>query len=317
MPPAVARLRTCWRGISAGLLTPFDEEGAIEFAKIRFNARELYDRDVRSFLTVANISEYHSLARDERIRIADTIVETLPSDVSVMAGVGGSTKDAIELIEGYADVGVHAMMVMPPHHTYLHESGLIGYYRALADATDRPLVPYVREFDPSVDFFVELANLDGVAGIKYAIPRPAKLGAAVEESDDDVVWINGMAETMALAMWVEGSEGFSAGVSNFRPEIGQALFESLQNEAWGRARRLRNLCLPFDAFRDEPGENNSIAGGLSVPVVKKGLDLAGLEGGSVREPLRPLTAAEEERVENLYEELDQGIDRLLGESTTV
>jgi len=50
---------------------------------------------------------------------------------------------------------------------------------------------------------------------------------------------------------------------------------------------------------------------MSVPAVKKGLDLAGLHGGTVREPLRPLGEAERQRAEALYADLDADIDRLI------
>jgi 4-hydroxy-tetrahydrodipicolinate synthase len=51
---------------------------------------------------------------------------------------------------------------------------------------------------------------------------------------------------------------------------------------------------------------------MSVPVVKKGLELAGLYGGHVREPIRPLGEAEGDRAEELYAELDDRIGQLIG-----
>jgi len=101
-------------------------------------------------------------------------------------------------------------------------------------------------------------------------------------------------------------------VSNFRPEVGLALFDALQDENWERARKLRNICLPLQNMRDSTGQNNTIPGAISVPVVKKGLDLAGLEGGTVREPIRPLGDEEAQRAEELYQQLDDDIDRLIG-----
>jgi len=313
MPLGVSRVQERLRGVSAGLLTPFEEDLSVAHDRLRSNARTLYERGIRSFLAVANISEYHSLSQDERIELAETAVDALPPDACVLAGVGGSTGDALELVEAYDRLGVDAMMIMPPDHTYLHERGLLEYYTQLAAATDRPLTPYVRGFDPSVEYLVGLSELDGVTAVKYALRDTTKLGAAVEQGADDVVWVHGLAEPLAVSGWVEGCEGFSAGVSNFRPEVGLALFEALSAGEWGRARRLRNICLPFQDFRDEEGEHSTIPGGLSVPAVKKGLELAGLDAGDgrVREPLQPLTDAEERRAETLYHQLDADIDRLV------
>jgi len=301
------------RGVAVGLLTPFDEERDIEHWKIEENASTLYENGIRTFLAAANISEYHSLSNKERIAVTETSVEALPDDACVLAGVGGSTQNARELIEAYDRIGVDAMMIMPPDFTYLHEQGLLKYYQALASSTETPLVPYVRGFDPSVEYLGDLTRIDGVAGIKYALDDPVKLGAGVSAGADDVVWVNGLAEPPALSFWAEGVEGFSAGVSNFRPEVGLELFDALSNENWERARELRNLCLPYQRFREETGQNNEIGGAISVPAVKKGLELAGLHGGAVREPLQPLSTEDEQRAKELYAQLDEGIDRLIDE----
>lgn len=304
-----AQVKQRLRDVAVGVLTPFDEQGTIEHRKIEQNARSLYDEGMRTFLAAANISEYHSLSRRERIESVETVVDALPSDACVLAGVGGSTTDALELIEAYDRLGADAMMVMPPDHTYLHEQGLLDYYRELAAGSETPLVPYVRGFDPSAEYLAALTRVDGVVGVKYALKDPVKLGEAIRAGDDDVVWVNGLAEPYAVSFWAEGVEGFTAGVSNFRPEVGQELFDALTEGDWERARALRDICLPYQRFRDETGQNNTLAGAISVPAVKKGLELAGLHGGDVREPIRPLPAEAAERAEAIYDKLDDDIDR--------
>lgn len=311
MPLSDEAVREHLRGVAVGLLTPFDDDLEIEHSKIADNARTLYGEGPRTFLAAANISEYHSLGREERVGVVETAVDALPSGACVLAGVGGGTSEAQELIEAYDRIGADAMMIMPPDHTYLHERGLLRYYRKLDSITETPLVPYVRGFDPSVRYLGDLTRVDGVAGIKYALEDPVKLGAGASAGEDDVVWIDGLAEPFAVSFWAEGAEGFSAGVSNFRPEVGLELFEALSTDDWERARALRDACLPFQNFRDETGTDNDIVGAISVSAVKKGLELAGLHGGEVREPIRPLSAEDERRAEELYGRLDDDIKRLL------
>ncbi|WP_135305545.1 dihydrodipicolinate synthase family protein [Haloarcula amylovorans] len=311
MPLEVAEVKECLRGVAVGLLTPFDQEGEIEYKKIQENAQTHYEEGIRTFLAAANISEYHSLSQEERVSVTEASLDALPSDACVLAGVGGSTDNAQDLIQAYERIGVDAMMIMPPDHAYLHEKGLLEYYRSLASVTERPLVPYVRGFNPSAEYLIELSQLDSVAGIKYAIKDPVKLGVATTNGPDDTVWIDGLAEPYAVSYWAEGIEGFSAGVSNFRPEVGQALFKALSNENWSRARDLRNICVPYQNFRDETGQNNTIAGAISVPAVKQGLKLAGMHGGAVREPIQSLSAEEKNRAAEIYEQLDDNISRLI------
>ena len=311
MPLSDDGVRQHLRGVVAGLLTPFGDDLGVEHPKLKENTRSLYDSGIRTFLASANISEYHSLSRDERVEVTQSSVDALPSNACVLAGVGGSTPEAQELIQAYDRVGVDAMMVMPPDHSYIHEKGLIRYYEKLASVTETPLVPYVKGFDPSINYLRDLTRVERVIGIKYALADAVKLGAAVSSGADDVVWVDGLAEPFAVSFWNEGIEGFSAGVSNFRPEIGLALHEALTAEEWDRARRIRNICIPYQNFREETGRNNAVDGAISVSAVKKGLELAGLHGGQVREPIESLAPADERRAEELYNRLDDDIERLI------
>ncbi|THE63207.1 dihydrodipicolinate synthase family protein [Salinadaptatus halalkaliphilus] len=214
-------------------------------------------------------------------------------------------------MRAYDEEGVDAMMIMPPDHTYIHEQGLLQYYRELGSATDRPLVPYVRGFSPSTSYLDELTRIDSVVGIKYALADTVTLGAGIAAGDDDIVWVDGLAEPYAVAYWAEGVGGFSAGVSNFRPEIGLELYDALSAGNWERAQALRDICLPYQNFRDERGDENEIPGAISIPAVKAGLACAGLHGGPVREPIRSLSSADRRRAEELYAELDENIERLI------
>jgi 4-hydroxy-tetrahydrodipicolinate synthase len=291
------------RGVAAGLLTPFDADGDIDHDALAANAAALYERGIRTFLATANISEYHSLSQAERMAHAETSVGALPEEATVLAGVGGATAEAVELVEAYDAAGVDAMMVMPPDHTYTHERGLLAYYERLAAASDRPLAPYVKGYEPSIDFLVDLTELEGVAAIKYALEDAHLLSRAVDAGADDVVWVDGLAEPYAPEFYLAGAEGFSAGVSNFEPSIGLALFDALEAGDYERAAELRDITLPFMEFRSTTGPDNQFPAANSVPAVKKGLELAGLTGGEVREPIVGLSERDERRAERLYEEL--------------
>jgi len=308
----IDKVKSALRGVSFGLLSPFETDGKLDYHGLARNAELLYDRGARTFLASANISEYHALTHEERIQSAETAVEVLPTDATVLAGVGGPVETAIDLVGEYASVGVDAMMIMPPEFTYYHEQGLLAYYNDLGKASNQPLVPYVRDFRPSARYLGALTRIDSVVGIKYAVPDMVLLGEGIGRGDDGVVWVNGMAEPYAVSTWAEGVEGFSAGVSNFRPEIGLALYDALNEQNWKVARQIRDICLPFDSLRDAEGANNTIQGAMSVPVVKVGLEEAGLIGGSVRTPLQPIDGELKAAAKDCYAKLDADIQKLLG-----
>lgn len=94
-----------------------------------------------------------------------------------------------------------------------------------------------------------------------------------------------MAEPPAPSYYLEDAEGFSTGVTNFKPQLGLKLFKALETGNYARARQLRDLSYPLITLRSKSGENNIYSGANSVLVVKYGLRLAGRYSGTIREPL--------------------------------
>ena len=298
------------RSVAVGLLTPFDSNDidAIRHDRLAANARWLSEEGMDLFLACANIAEYHSLSHDERVAVAETAVNVLDDEDCVIAGVGGATKTALNLIKRHETNGVDGIMVMPPDHTFKHERGLVNYYHRLANATETGLLPYIRGFDASPDLITRIADHESVVGVKYAIPDVTLFRESIRALDRDIIWMNGMAEPLAPALWNEGAEAFSAGITNFAPQVGQALFDALQNEEFERARTIRDVTLPYMSLRDEQGEENIYPSANSVPAVKLGLDLAGQHGGPVRDPLVELTDEDRERGREYYDEIQAAIE---------
>lgn len=298
--------------VAAGLLTPLDEQNTddIRYDELASTTEWLHANGINLFLACANISEYHSLTHKERVESVRVVCDALGDDATVLGGAGGSTKSAIDLAQAHVDNGADGIMVMPPDHTFKHEAGVVRYYHRIADAVDVGVVPYIRGMEATVRMLDWITDHENVTGIKWAVPDIELFAECVEQADEDMVWICGMAEPPAPAYYLEGADGFSAGVTNFEPRLGLELFDALEAGNYERAKRLRNLSQPLMNLRAESGEDNVYASANSVPVLKRCLDLAGRYAGPVREPLVELSEADRERVDDRYEELQAGLERL-------
>jgi 4-hydroxy-tetrahydrodipicolinate synthase len=198
-------------------------------------------------------------------------------------------------------------MLMPPDHTFLHRDGLIEYYEQIGAATELPLVPYLRGLDLDSATVARVAECSNVVAVKYALEDVTCFARALEQSEADVVWINGMAEPYAPSLWAEGARGFTSGVGNFRPSLSLALYRALEAGDWDRARTLRNATLAFQSFRAGAG-SGGFPGANSVPALKIGLESVGLYGGPVRPPLAGLSEADERRARDLADEVGDFVD---------
>ncbi|QLG27352.1 dihydrodipicolinate synthase family protein [Halorarum halophilum] len=291
------------RGVAFTNPTPFSEDGEdVLHDELATNVEWIVDRGAEVVIPCGNTGEYYSLSMDERAEVVATTAEAA-GDATVVGGLGGSTKSALGLLSRYETAGVDAVMVMHPVHTYLHHEGIRRYYERIVEATDLGVVLYKRGPELTTDHLATLAEYDNVVAVKYADNDVKAFSGAISDTEDDVVWSNGIAERFALSFAIEGAEAFTTGIGNFVPEQVLALNDALREEDWDEARRIRDLLRPYEDLREDTGDANHVPAANNVPAVKFGQELAGLYGGPVREPLVDLSEADRERAETYYDRI--------------
>lgn len=301
------QIKSDLRGVAFTNPTPFDDTGdKIQHDKLADNVQHVVEAGGRLIIPCGNTGEYYSLTDQERIRVVETVVKAVGDTATIVGGVGGSTKCAIELAKAYEDQGADAIMIMHPVHTYQHQVGLIDYYREIVESTDLGVVLYKRGQEVTHDLLADLATYENVVGVKYAVNDIKGFAEAVSTIEGDIVWSNGIAERYAPSFAIEGAEGFTTGIGNFIPERVIELMDALQAENWDHARKLRDQLRPLENLREESGAGNSLSAANNVPVVKYGMELAGLYGGPVREPLVDLSTEDKQRTQEYYEQMTTG-----------
>lgn len=296
------------RTVAFTVATPFtDDCEAVDHDGLAENLSYLEDAGAQLYIPCGNTGEYYALSDDERVAVTETTVEAVGEGSVVFSGAGGSVKRVSSLIEQYEAVGVDGAMVMHPDHTHMHRRGLVEYYREIADGTDLPLIVYKRGAELDRDVLGEITQLENVVAIKYADADIAEFAASVNDTDADVVWINGLAERYAPAFALEWADGFTTGIGNFLPELTLSLWEAIRAEEWDRVHSIRERIRPLEDIRDETGADNDIDSANNVPVVKHGMDIVGLSGGPVRAPLVDLSDRDAKRVSDHCERLLQSV----------
>lgn len=300
-----ARLAETLNDVAFATTTPFTPDGtAVDHDALRDNLDVITDAGGRLFLPCGNSGEYDALTDEERTEVVETHVDAVGDERTVIGGVAGSTKHATHLIEQYERVGVDGIMVMPPGDTYAHERGLVSYYERLAESTDLGLVPYKIGQKLTGAVVEEISTIENVVGIKFASGDVAEFARLIGTVPGDLVWVNGSAEQYAPAYGMEGAVGFTTGIGNFAPEASLVLMEAIAEHDWAEARRIRDKLAPFEVLRQEAGARNSLLGANNIPAVKYGMDLAGLHGGPVREPLTALSSEDQARANECYERIE-------------
>ena len=132
-----------FRGLGIALITPFKEDGSVDFEALQ----RLLDYQLRNgadFLCIlATTSEMPTLTAEERLKIKDFIVDYVQGRVPILMGCGGYNTAAVvrELQEGDFR-GVDGILSVCPYYNKPSQEGLYQHFKAIAAATKLPVVLY-------------------------------------------------------------------------------------------------------------------------------------------------------------------------------
>jgi 4-hydroxy-tetrahydrodipicolinate synthase len=166
-------------GVLPIIHTPFDENDAIDFAALAREVDWAFAAGAKG-LGTGMVSEVLKLTTAERQALGEKLVETAAGRGPVFLSVGAeSTRQALEYARAAAKAGCDAIMATPPITSRMSEAQLAGYFRALADCVNLPLIVqdasgYVGQAIP-LRVYVELLDRYGSEKILFK-PEAAPIG---------------------------------------------------------------------------------------------------------------------------------------------
>jgi 4-hydroxy-tetrahydrodipicolinate synthase len=159
-------------GVLTAMVTPFGEDGELNEESAVALMHHLLENGSDGLVLTATTGENPTLTDEEMVRLWELGVEER-GDATIVAGTGSNdTRHAIELTERAHEAGVDAMLVVTPYYNKPNRRGIIEHYKAVAAATDKPIVlyniPSRTVIDVPNDLLRELGQIPNVAAVKQA-----------------------------------------------------------------------------------------------------------------------------------------------------
>ena len=267
-------------GMYAALLTALTDDG--DFSPERQRDLDAYVlRQGLTGLYVGGSSGESGLLESAALLEQQAVVaeDAKGSGATLIAHVGlPSLTASIALARQAKTHGYHALSALPPHSYPFSDAEILGYYKALAAATDLPLIVYevpVRTGRPlPIELLVQLLDLPNVAGIKFTSTDLFKL-TRLRLLRPDSVYYFGFDEVW-LAGGILGADG---GIGTTYSLIGRlyvALNEALREGDMARAQELQQVSAEFVVALLDVGV---------IPGMKAGLRVIGVDCGPARLPM--------------------------------
>jgi 4-hydroxy-tetrahydrodipicolinate synthase len=132
-----------FKGLGIALITPFQEDGSVDYkALIRLVEYQLAN-GADFFCILATTGETPTLSTEEKKKIKDLIVSLVGGRVPILMGCGGNNTAAIvEELKSGDFKGIDGILSVCPYYNKPSQEGLYQHFKAIAGATNLPVVLY-------------------------------------------------------------------------------------------------------------------------------------------------------------------------------
>jgi len=278
-----------FHGVFPYLVSPLDPDGGVRAAVLERLIDDLIAAGVHGLTPLGSTGEFAYLNNEQRAAIVRATIAAARGRVPVVAGVAATaTADAVAQAQAYANLGADGILAILESYFPLSDAQVDGYFRAIADAVDVPIVlytnPQFQRTDLSLDVITRLAEHPRIRYIKDASTNTGRLLSIMNRCARLKVF-SASAHIPACVMLI-GGVGWMAGPACIAPRQSVQLYDLCRAGRWPEAmalqRRLWRINEVFARFN-------------LAACIKAALQLQGYDVGNPVPP-QPALGADERRI---------------------
>lgn len=274
------------RGLVCPMVTPFDDDGALDLPAARQVVDFLIDHGVQVLFPAGTTGEGTLMTQSERQALAEAVVDQAGGRVPVIVHTGAiTTHETVALTRHAEAIGASAASVITPYFfTYDEESVFTHYVTVAQAAPDFPIFVYAfpgnAKNDVSPALLARLvAAAPNIIGFKSSNPDLIRFQEYMDAAGPDAVPLCGVDGLMLPALAL-GSRGQVSGNANAVPELLGRVYDAFNAGDLDAARQ---------AQQTVNRARSILRYGVHLAYFKAALTLRGVPAGRVRAPMRELT----------------------------
>lgn len=288
-------------GIFPPIATPFDHEGNLYKAKVKYNIEKWNQTALAGYVVCGSTGESVYLTTEEKVQLWEWVAEYAAPEKILIAGTGmESVRETVDLTNRAAAIGYKAAMVRTPHYyknLLNNPAAQVLYYRAVADQVKIPLMiynwPQATGLDIAPEAVAELSHHPNIIAVKESSGNLEKVMRMIREVKPGFRVLVGSAPTLWPSLAV-GAVGAVLAFANAAPYATIAIWE---------AHRTRDAAAALDWQNRIGYAAHLVTTKYGIPGLKYAMDLNGYYGGPPRLPLIPPSPEARKEIEEAFRDI--------------
>jgi 4-hydroxy-tetrahydrodipicolinate synthase len=132
-----------FKGLGVAMVTPFNEDGTIDFEGLEKLTNHLVNGGVNYLVVMGTTGENPTVTNDEQAQILEKVLEVNAKRLPVVFGIGGNNTSAVvnRLTNTNLD-GVSGILSVSPYYNKPNQEGIYQHYKAISDHSSLPVIMY-------------------------------------------------------------------------------------------------------------------------------------------------------------------------------
>ncbi len=237
------------RGCGTALVTPFKSDGSLDEKALVALVEWQIQEGIHFLVPCGTTGESVTLAHEEYLRVIEITVRTSDHRIPVIGGAGGNnTARVADLARELQDLGVDGILSVSPYYNKPTQEGIYQHFKAVAQATNLPIVIYNVPGRTSSNILpetiVRLAEIPNVIGVKEASGDISQIGEICARAPSGFRIFSGD-DSLTLPVIALGGHGIISVASNEAPRMMAELAEACLQGNWVEARAMNRRLYPL------------------------------------------------------------------------
>jgi len=199
-------------GTGVALITPFKEDKSVDFDALEKLVNYQIANGIDYLVVLGTTGEPATLTDDEKEKVKKKIIEVNHGRLPLVIGIGGNnTAAVVNEIRQTDFAAFDAILSVSPYYNKPTQEGLYQHFKAIADASPKPLIVYnvpgrtAQNITPET--VIRLAtDFSNIIGVKEAAGSMDQSLRLMQNKPDNFLIISGD-DMMALPMTLTGGAG--------------------------------------------------------------------------------------------------------------
>ncbi|HWV74456.1 MAG TPA: dihydrodipicolinate synthase family protein [Pseudosphingobacterium sp.] len=285
-----------WKGIYPALLTPFKEDGAIDYDMFSKNLTAQIDAGVHGLILAGSLGEASTLSTEEKFELLKFTKAAVGDDYPVVLNIAEqATREAIAIAKKAEELGADGLMLLPPMRYKADSRETVEFFKSVANSTSLPIMIYNNPIDygifVTVEMFEELALLPNIQAVKESSRDLTNITRMINRFGDRFKVLGGV-DPISLESLMIGADGLVAGLVDAYPKETVAIYNYVKSGNYEEAIKIYRWFMPLLELDIHP---------KLVQYIKLAAVSEGISNEYVRAPRLTLVGEERERVLNVIE----------------